>query len=91
MDYTEPSIPTIRWGHTYKAGTVFEYVRPNYGAPQVEPTIFVLLEDRCITPEDVMDEKAEALCLILMGRVYEALPGMVVSLKGIIDASEEIG
>lgn len=86
IDETD-SLPKIRWGHTYKAGTVFEYNRLPF--PQ-EPTIFVLLEDRCITPESVMDGTANALCLVLSGRIYEAEAGMVVSLKGIIDVSEEI-
>jgi len=46
--------------------------------------------DRSITSEDVMDDKASALCLILMGHVYDAYPETVILLKGIIDAVEEI-
>lgn len=89
MNDLDESTPEIRWGH--KAGTVFEYSRETYFAgPPSEPTIFVLLEDRCITPEDVMDDKASALCLILMGHVYDAYPETVILLKGIIDAAEEI-
>jgi hypothetical protein len=80
-------MPKVRWGHTYKAGTVFEYTRPTQ---EKDPLVFVLLEDRCITPQDVLDDTADALCLVLSGRVYEATPGTVIRLKGIIDAAEEM-
>lgn len=80
-------MPIIRWGHVYKAGTVFEYTRPTY---PTDPLIFVLLEDRCIKVEDVLSNAYDVLCLILSGRVYDATPGMTVRLRGIIDAAKEI-
>ncbi len=83
--------PKIRWGHVFKAGTVFQYSRYERGEEDPDcVVVYILLEDRCATPEDVINDVPGAQCLIVSGHMRGGGPGDIVRLKGIIDCSKEI-